>query len=314
MRRQAIPLTSSRGTPNDSNPLISETQVTKGHTALEIGLSIGVTASIVISFLIGTFVFIHTRKLLKEPQEDELPMQTKPTTDLSFTPWMRKNGVLPNSGPTEQFKDTFQNYACSSFDCPLSGGSWDIVTDTGASNPAALNDSDGEHEITDKASPGCYTSASDTEVESEVSHPTIATIPYADHQQTGDNDPDLIRLFTADCKVEPGYAKCDTGSTENWITSEMLERLNIDMRRFGGRTSQSFETASGKTIRPKGLAEVSWTGNAQRTRKSKFLVADNLPVDVILGSRLLDKERIYTKNPSVLVLQKNKSKGKKGMR
>jgi hypothetical protein len=180
MRRQPISLTSTRGTPNDSNPLMTETQVTKGHTALKIGLSIGISASILISFLIGTFLFIHTRRILQKPMDLEGPMQMRPATGLSTTPSVRISRFLPNTQHAVSSKDTFYNYTCSASGCPRAIATRDVATNTRVVYPAVANDSGDECESMNNVTCGYYTSTSDTEVESEVSQPLITIHPDPD--------------------------------------------------------------------------------------------------------------------------------------
>lgn len=109
-------------------------------------------------------------------------------------------------------------------------------------------------------------------------------------------------------------AKSDTGAEDNWISKEMFDRLGIEMHLLENRTS--FLGASNQRIVPLGTARIKWTANSSQTLEDDFLITEEMPVDIILGYRLLQKYDIMKKSASffvtnpMLVLVRNKHRAK----
>ena len=76
--------------------------------------------------------------------------------------------------------------------------------------------------------------------------------------------------------------KLDTGAFDNWIRPEILERAGIKFERR--EYTRTFIGAGGAHFKPFGQVEITWYSENQAiTKKSVFLVHDQLPFDVILG-------------------------------
>ena len=100
-------------------------------------------------------------------------------------------------------------------------------------------------------------------------------------------------------------ATLDSGTSDNWISSEALQRLQIKRMM---KAPTEWRTFSGKSFKSEDVVEISWNGVSNRkTRRSTFRVTKSgvsVPFDVILGSKFIFAEDIFSFNENAWILTK----------
>jgi len=100
-------------------------------------------------------------------------------------------------------------------------------------------------------------------------------------------------------------AKLDSGSKENWITQEVVDRLRLRVLRG---TLKQYITFNGEDVSSDATVKSTWCPKGDRnTHEHVFRVIEKAPFDVLFGTNLLDSDEVqwFSKEPAsdpVLVL------------
>jgi len=106
-------------------------------------------------------------------------------------------------------------------------------------------------------------------------------------------------------------AKQDTGSDENWVRRDIIERAamshhikpldnhELDYVDFGGNEHSPTE----------GITLTWFLNSAARTRATLFLIGEAFPCDMIFGKKFLDKETGKVKGTVLPIFGRPRSKG-----
>lgn len=90
-------------------------------------------------------------------------------------------------------------------------------------------------------------------------------------------------------------ATLDTGCHDNWVSTGIVERADLQGSIVTVTDSDQFESFSGHTMEPQGQIELTFflataSGSSQQTRTETFYVFDQLPVDLVLGKGFIAKQ------------------------
>ena len=100
----------------------------------------------------------------------------------------------------------------------------------------------------------------------------------------------IVTLKTQDDTPLQVWAEMDTGSFENLISQELLDKLDRGAE-VNSRDEQPIKTISGKEIVPKGDINLSLAaGRKQKEFLSNFVIIDDNDISLILGRDMLFKE------------------------
>lgn len=92
--------------------------------------------------------------------------------------------------------------------------------------------------------------------------------------------------------------KLDSGCDENWISTEVLARGGFEEQVRAIEIPPTYIAFGGQAFEPKGEIDITWYAvNAGMSKKTTFLVHDQVPFDMVLG-------RVFIKNESVFVFKK----------
>ena len=100
-------------------------------------------------------------------------------------------------------------------------------------------------------------------------------------------------------------AKLDSGSRENWIAQEVVDRLRLKVLRGTPKRYMAFNC---EEISSTAIVKSTWCAKGDgNTHEHVFRVIEKAPFDVLFGTNLLDSDEIrwFSKEPSsdpVLVL------------
>jgi len=100
-------------------------------------------------------------------------------------------------------------------------------------------------------------------------------------------------------------AKLDSGSKENWIAQEIVDRLRLKVLRG---TPKRYMTFNGEEVSSTATVKSTWcTKGDGNTHEHVFRVIEKAPFDVLFGTNLLDSDEIQwflkeTGSDPVLVL------------
>ena len=94
-------------------------------------------------------------------------------------------------------------------------------------------------------------------------------------------------------------AKLDTMASTNFVSSVLVEQLGHSIEPFEGG---EIVTAAGTTT-PIGQVSLffEWQGT-RKLRKRKFVIVEDLPVDIILGIGFITEFEIYSINKSLFAM------------
>ncbi|ORY12785.1 hypothetical protein BCR34DRAFT_663680 [Clohesyomyces aquaticus] len=96
----------------------------------------------------------------------------------------------------------------------------------------------------------------------------------------------------------------DTGSRENWISKEAMQRASLASSMEVISESQVYAGFGGELFQPCGTVEVTWyTINAAMSRRTTFLVNETGGFDMVLGASFIKAENILMFNEPVLALR-----------
>ncbi|MCJ1479178.1 hypothetical protein MMC13_007862 [Lambiella insularis] len=86
------------------------------------------------------------------------------------------------------------------------------------------------------------------------------------------------------------WAEMDTGSFENLISQELLEKLDLSSE-VNSREEVSIKTISGKDFTPKGDIDLTFTaGHKQKAFTSNFVIIEDNDIPLLLGRDMLYKQ------------------------
>lgn len=90
-------------------------------------------------------------------------------------------------------------------------------------------------------------------------------------------------------------ATLDTGCHDNWVSTGIIERADLQDSTITITDSDQFESFSGHSMEPQGQIELTFflataSGSSQQTRTETFYVFDKLPVDLVLGKGFIAKQ------------------------
>ena len=104
-------------------------------------------------------------------------------------------------------------------------------------------------------------------------------------------------------------AKLDSGSKENWIAQEVVDRLRLKVLRG---TLKRYKTFNCEEVSSTATVKSTWcTKGDGNTHEHVFRVIEKAPFDVLFGTNLLDSDEVqwFSKEPGsdpVLVLTQKK--------
>jgi hypothetical protein len=100
-------------------------------------------------------------------------------------------------------------------------------------------------------------------------------------------------------------AKLDSGSKENWIAQQVVDRLRLKVLRG---TLKRYRTFNCEEVSSDATVKSTWCSKGDRnTHEHVFRVIEKAPFDVLFGTNLLDSDEVmwFSKKPGsdpVLVL------------
>src|SRR6266487_1328747 len=98
----------------------------------------------------------------------------------------------------------------------------------------------------------------------------------------------------------PAVAILDTGTSDNWISEALVERLSLTPT-YGEPVKAV--TFNGQTTESRATVEATWYGNgSNQSRHTVFRVQRNASFDVLFGKTLLFTEAILSFNEQALIL------------
>lgn len=121
------------------------------------------------------------------------------------------------------------------------------------------------------------------------------------------------------CKEQVVKAKLDTGCEDNWISLELLGRARMTDYIEHFHPPKSF-TGFGGPLEVSHKIEIDWYVPSQQKRHAEFYVAEQLPFDMIIGSKYIKtyqllvqelQEKVENKRNAVLALRANFTSGRK---
>ena len=102
----------------------------------------------------------------------------------------------------------------------------------------------------------------------------------------------------------PFTARFDAGTTKNWISSDVVDRMSLKVQEV---SLEKYAAFNGNDLESTEMVVITWSGDGNsRSRESDFCVAHNPPFDVLLGSELLFSQKIYRFDKSALILTSKK--------
>ena len=102
----------------------------------------------------------------------------------------------------------------------------------------------------------------------------------------------------------PIVAILDTGTDDNWISQDLVDRLGLNIKNGQQISAVDF---SGQTINSTKIVHATWLSiNSRQTRHTGFYVTRDAPIDLLFGKSFIFTEGIYSFNKSALVLVKQK--------
>src|SRR5947209_8710977 len=102
----------------------------------------------------------------------------------------------------------------------------------------------------------------------------------------------------------PAIAILDTGTSDNWISETLADRLRLTPT-YGQTVSAV--TFNGQTTESRATVEATWCGNgSDKSRHTVFRVQRNAPFDVLFGKTLLFTDAIFSFNEHALILTAKK--------
>ncbi|KAL6718892.1 hypothetical protein ACLMJK_003127 [Lecanora helva] len=114
----------------------------------------------------------------------------------------------------------------------------------------------------------------------------------------------IIRAHSEDFYNAVARGKLDTGCDENWISMELLERVGIGDQIQTMDSIPSYVAFGGHELEPIGVIDVTWFAtNAAKSRKTTFLVHNEVPFDMVLGRQWIAEESIFVFNRPALALR-----------
>ncbi|KAM5345681.1 hypothetical protein ACJ41O_011542 [Fusarium nematophilum] len=91
----------------------------------------------------------------------------------------------------------------------------------------------------------------------------------------------------------PFHVKLDTGCELNWISARVLERAQLEGKQEELMSAKAWLGFNGDSdlVVPKATITLTWCSvNAAYTHRHEFLVHDDVPFDVVLGSEFIIEE------------------------
>ncbi|KAI7786987.1 hypothetical protein LA080_001779 [Diaporthe eres] len=90
-------------------------------------------------------------------------------------------------------------------------------------------------------------------------------------------------------------ATLDTGCHDNWVSTGIIERADLQGSIIAITDSDQFKSFSGHVMEPQGQIELTFflatvSASSQQTRTETFYVFDQLPVDLVLGKGFIAKQ------------------------
>ena len=117
----------------------------------------------------------------------------------------------------------------------------------------------------------------------------------------------IIYPHTDESEHTVACGKLDSGCDENWISSELLTRARLENQVEPTEDQRIYVAFGGAEIEPMGTVAVTWYAvNASKSRKTTFLVHDNVPFDMVLGRIFIKEESIFLFNKPALALRQGK--------
>lgn len=125
------------------------------------------------------------------------------------------------------------------------------------------------------------------------------------HQQADPNEYAFhVKILSSEGQTINAVGQLDTGSGRNWISSQVIERANIQTRIQEYTAGQSFSGFGQAAIEPLGIITVEWfKSDVPRHRETTFLVHNDTPYDMVLGREFIKKEDILQFDEAVLALR-----------
>jgi hypothetical protein len=130
------------------------------------------------------------------------------------------------------------------------------------------------------------------EVSSQFTEPILESSPIVPPY-----NPTIQIYSSKESDWVPVKATLDTGTSENWISTETATRLGLKVKEMSSRTYHSF---TGDTVESsQGVDNVTWHGlGSSRTHSTQFRIApENAPFDILVGSELIFSENLLAPRP-----------------
>ena len=117
----------------------------------------------------------------------------------------------------------------------------------------------------------------------------------------------IIRTYEGNSYHTVARGKLDSGCDDNWISTDIIERAGMGEEVQHIERSATYTAFGGHQFQPLGSIDVSWFAqNASISRKSKFLVHDGVPFDMVLGTTFITKESSFVFDKPALALRQDK--------
>lgn len=101
-------------------------------------------------------------------------------------------------------------------------------------------------------------------------------------------------------------AKMDTGCEGNWISDELLDRAGLAGSTKPVESDKTYLGFGGVAFEPLGTLEITWFGvNTAKSWKNEFLVHQEGPFDMVLGSTWITEDSLLTLSQPALALRMN---------
>lgn len=119
----------------------------------------------------------------------------------------------------------------------------------------------------------------------------------------------ILHIHQEDSEQTVARGKLDSGCDGNWISTEILQRAKLEDNVEPLEDPRIYTAFDGGQFEPMGKIDITWYAvNAGKSRKTTFLVHDNVPFDMVLGRIFIKEESIFMFNEPALALQQGKFK------
>ena len=116
----------------------------------------------------------------------------------------------------------------------------------------------------------------------------------------------MVRIYSGVKEMwHPFTAKFDTGTVKNWISSHIVDRMQLPVQKVAPKIYVAFNGERLESAEV--ILDLLWCGDGSlKSQESDFRIAYNAPFDILFGEELLFSRAIYSFNEYALILTSRK--------